>query len=88
MKASDGAWTELDVENISDVVVPLGNETASLEIEVLEEGSSIPVAYSVPISSQGGLDIWPTQVLVFLSGMATLWFFIFAVKRRRNSQIA
>jgi hypothetical protein len=86
VKASDGDWRQFDIQNISDVVVPLGENSSSLEIEVLEEGSTTPVAYSVPISSKSGSALWPTQVLIFAAGLGTLWFFIFAIKRRRKSE--
>ena len=86
VKASDGDWSQFDIQNISDVVVPLGENSSSLEIEVLEEGSTTPVAYSVPISSKGGIDIWPTQVAILAAGIAVLWFLIFALRRRRASE--
>ena len=86
VKASDGDWRQFDIQNISDVVVPLGENSSSLEIEVLEEGSTTPVAYSVPISSKGGIDIWPTQVAILATGIAVLWFLIFALRRRRASE--
>lgn len=87
VKASDGAWQEVDIQNIEAMVVPLSNDSSTLEIEVLEEGSTIPISYSVQIASDDGIAIWPTQVLLFLAGMATLWFMIFFVRRRRASEV-
>jgi predicted YcjX-like family ATPase len=88
VKASDGAWQEVDIQNIEAMVVPISNNSSTLEIEVLEEGSTFPVSYSVSISTDDGLAIWPTQVLIFLAGIATLWFMIIFVRRRRESESA
>jgi hypothetical protein len=86
IKTSDGVWRSQNIQDLSDFVMLLGNNSSSIEIEVLEEGSSTPVAYSVPISSKSGSALWPTQVLIFAAGLGTLWFFIFAIKRRRKSE--
>ena len=84
VKTSDSAWQELDVQNISDLVFQIGNDSSSLEIEVLQEGSTTPVAYSVPITTKDRMPVWPNQVLIFLVGLASLWFFVFNIRRRRN----
>jgi hypothetical protein len=84
IKTSDGVWRSQNIQDLSDFVLLLGNNSSSIEIEFLETGSSTPVAYSVPITNNSGLAIWPTQVAIFISGLAAMWFFIFIVKRRRR----
>jgi hypothetical protein len=84
IKTSDGVWRSQNIQDLSDFVLLLGNNSSSIEIEFLETGSSTPVAYSVAITNNSGLAIWPTQVAIFVSGLAAMWFFIFIVKRRRR----
>jgi hypothetical protein len=86
IKTSDGVWRSQNIQDLSDFVLLLGNNSSSIEIEFLETGSSTPVAYSVPITNNSGLAIWPTQVAIFVSGLAAMWFFIFIVKRRRRDE--
>jgi hypothetical protein len=86
VKTSDGVWRSQNIQDLSDFVMLLGNNSSSIEIEVLKEGSTTPVAYSVPISSNSGSALWPTQVLIIAAGLGTLWFLIFVLRRRRPSE--
>jgi len=86
VRTTNGSWTEFNIQNIRDVVLPLDNSSSSVEIEVLEEGSSSPVTYSIPISRKGGLALWPTQILIFTAGLAALWFLVLFVRRRRDNE--
>jgi hypothetical protein len=86
IKTSDGVWRSQNIQDLSDFVLLLGNNSSSIEIEFLETGSSTPVAYSVPITNNSGLAIWPTQVAIFVSGLAAMWLFVVIVKRRRRKE--
>jgi hypothetical protein len=86
VKTSDGVWRSQNIQDLSDFVMLLGNNSSSIEIEVLKEGSTTPVAYSVPISSNSGSALWSTQVLIIAAGLGTLWFLIFVLRRRRPSE--
>ena len=86
IKTSDGVWRSQNIQDLSDFVMLLGNNSSSIEIEVLEEGSSTPVAYSVPIANSSGLAIWPTQIAIFASGLGAMWLFVVIVKRRRRKE--
>jgi hypothetical protein len=86
IKTSDGVWTEQNISEITDLVLPFGNNSSSLEIEVLAEGSDAPISYSVPLSSENSSNPWKMQIAVIVFGAASLWFFIFAVRRRRENE--
>jgi hypothetical protein len=86
IKTSNGAWTEQNISEITDLVLPFGNETSSLEIEVLAEGSDTPIAYSVPLSSENSSNPWKMQIAVIIFGAAALWFLIYTVRRRRKNE--
>ncbi len=86
VKTSDGAWTEQNIADISDMAFLIGSNSTSLEVEVLEEGSTIPIAYSVALSNDSSRSSWPLQVSVATLGISALWFFIVIVKRRRRKE--
>jgi hypothetical protein len=86
VKTSDGAWTEQNIANISDMVLLIGANSTSLEVEVLEAGGTTPIAYSVPLSNDLSRNSWLLQVSVAALGISALWFFIVAVKRRRRKE--
>jgi hypothetical protein len=86
VKTSDGAWTEQNIANISDMVLLIGSNSTSLEVEVLEEGSTTPIAYSVPFSNNSSGSSWLQQVSVAVLGLGVMWLFIVIVKRRRRKE--
>ena len=86
VKTSDGQWTEQNIADISDMAFLIGSTSTSLEVEVLEEGSTIPIAYSVALSNDSSRSSWSLQVSVATLGISALWFFIVAVKRRRRKE--
>ncbi len=86
IKTANGAWTETDIANISDIVLPLGDNSDALEIEVLEEGSTTPISYTVPITRTNSGNPWAWQLAIAALGVSAIWFFIFAVRRRREDQ--
>ena len=86
VKTSDGAWTEQNIANISDMVLLIGSNSTSLEVEVLEEGSTTPIAYSVPFSNNSSGSSWLQQVSVAVLGLGAMWLFIVVVKRRRHKE--
>jgi hypothetical protein len=88
VKTINGAWKELDIQNISDVVLPLDTNSSSLQIEVLEEGTTTPISYSIPITQDSGMDLWPTQILILVSAIAAMCFIVFAIRRRRDNESA
>ena len=81
VKTLDGVWQEQDIQNISDLTVPINGSSSVLEIEVLEQDSTIPISYSISISSQSGVFIWPTQILVVVLGLFILSFLVFFARR-------
>jgi len=86
IKTSNGTWTETDIANISDVVLPLGDNSNALEIEVLAEGSTTPVSYTVPITRTNSDNPWARQLAIAVLGISVIWFLIFAVRRCRDNQ--
>lgn len=86
IKTTNGTWKELDIQNISDVVLPLDTNSPSLQIEVLESGTTTPIAYSIPITQDSGMPLWPTQILILVSTIAAMWFIVFAIRRRRDNE--
>ncbi len=86
VKTSDGSWTEQNIANISDMVLLIGTNSTSLEVEVLEEGSTTPIAYSVPLSNESSRSSWQLQVAVAALGISAMWLLIVIVKRRRRKE--
>ena len=86
IKTSNGTWTETDIANISDVVLPLGDNSDALEIEVLAEGSTTPVSYIVPITRTNSGNPWAWQLAIAALGISAIGYFIFTMRRRRNDK--
>jgi hypothetical protein len=83
VRTSGGTWSSHNIENLTDIRLPVNAASSALEIEFIANGAE-PIKYSVPLSGRQGGTSWVQLALVFFGGLGAMWMFIFIMRRRRQ----